>query len=216
MEQRELNPCACGCGELVPGTWKRGHSSRGYAGLRSLPPPDAPDEAFEDLGFAEPEPEPVLEVSNPAEDWQPPPFEPEPAPAHARREWRRPSPSGSKGRKAKTPPKVTAGVRGDIDAKISFALEIPGRIWAARDPVCGGTFVQQRPEIASALTEIVCQSSDLVAWFTGPGGMFMLWLNLVAAAWPVATIVLAHHVYHSLDEGLVVDAQQPDYSRYAA
>jgi hypothetical protein len=213
MEQPALNPCACGCGTLVAKTWARGHSARGYAEVQAMPPPDAPDEAFEDLGVIDPGPE----MSYPAEDWEPPPAEPEaepePEPAHARKDWRRPSGGGKKspGR----PPRLTQAIRGDINGKISFALEIPGRVWAARDPVCGGTFVQQRGEIADALTEIVCQSPDLVAWFTGPGGSFMLYLNLAAACWPVATIALAHHVYHTLDE-TPPDHQQPDYSRYAA
>jgi hypothetical protein len=215
-DQPELNPCACGCGKLVKGTWARGHSARGYANVRTLPPPDAPDAAFEDLGMLDPDAAPELETSYPAEDWTPPPdAEPEiePEPAHARKDWRK-APR-SKGQKGK-PPRVTVGVRGDINAKIGLMLEIPGQIWAARDPVCGGTFVQQRPQISSALTDIVCQSSDLVAWFTGPGGSFMLWFNLAVAMWPVATIALAHHVYHSFGEGEPVDYQQPDYSRYAA
>jgi hypothetical protein len=218
MNQPVLNPCACGCGTLVAKTWARGHSARGYAKVQTLPPPDAPDEAFEDLGVIDPGPE--LEVSYPAEDWEPSPAGPEaeagqePEPAHARKDWRRSGPGGGK-KAAGRPPRLTQAIRGDINGKISFALEIPGRVWAARDPVCGGTFVQQRGEIADALTEIVCQSPDLVAWFTGPGGAFMLYLNLAAACWPVATIALAHHVYHTLDE-TPPDSQQPDYSRYAA
>jgi hypothetical protein len=219
MNQPVLNPCACGCGTLVAKTWARGHSARGYAKVQTLPPPDAPDEAFEDLGVINPfDLFPAGGVSFPAEDWEPPPLEqeklePEPEPAHARKDWRRPSGGGKKspGRA----PRLTQAIRGDINGKISFALEIPGRVWAARDPVCGGTFVQQRGEIADALTEIVCQSPDLVAWFTGPGGSFMLYLNLAAACWPVATVALAHHVYHTLDE-TPPDSQQPDYSRYAA
>ena len=208
MDQPELHPCACGCGTPVKGTWVRGHANRGYANLAALPPPD--------LGVAEPEPE----LAHPAEDWQPGP-EPGPAPpddtgpAHARRDWHKKAAPPRKG-SAKAPPRVTAGVRADIDAKLSFALEIPGRIWAARDPLCGGTFVEQRAEISAALTEIICTSSDLVAWFTGPGGQFMLWLNFAAAAWPVATVALAHHVYHSVGEGESGGAQQPDYTRYAA
>ena len=107
-------------------------------------------------------------------------------------------------------------MRQDIHAKISFAIEIPGRVWQARDPVCGSVFVQQRDDIAGALTDIVCQSADLVKWFTGPAGNFMLFMNLAGAAWPVVTVAMAHHVYHSIedapgDEGLTADA-----ARYAA
>ena len=32
-KQRNLKPCACGCGELVAGTWKSGHVGRGVNGF---------------------------------------------------------------------------------------------------------------------------------------------------------------------------------------
>ena len=145
-----------------------------------------------------------------------PPGEDEP-PAHAR-EPRRRARRDDRGAGPRKIPRVTAATRTDIEAKISFAAEIPGRLWQARDPVCGTAFIEQRPEIAAALTEIVCQSSDLVAWFTGTGGQFMLWLNLAAACWPVATVIMAHHVYHTIEAGEAAGGYgpAPDLSRYAA
>jgi hypothetical protein len=110
---------------------------------------------------------------------------------------------------------VTQVTRRDIDAKISLGLTISGSVWAARDPLCGGTFMEQRGEISGALTEIVCQSADLIAWFSGSGGQFMLWLNLAAACWPVATAVMAHHVYHSVTMEPDGSVEQ-DMARYAA
>jgi hypothetical protein len=145
-----------------------------------------------------------------------PPAAPDEPPLHATREWRDRR-GGGKAKTAARPPRITNAVRGDIDAKISFALEIPGRLWQARDPVCGSVFVGQRPEISAALTDIVCQSADLVAWFTGPGGNFMMVLNLMAACWPVVTMAMAHHVYHSIEDA--PEGEQgagPDYSQYAA
>ena len=144
-----------------------------------------------------------------------PPAPPDEPPLHATRDWR--GRGSGKAKAAARPPRITNAVRGDIDAKISFALEIPGRLWQARDPVCGSVFVQQRPEISAALTDIVCQSADLVAWFTGPGGNFMIALNLFAASWPVVTMMMAHHVYHSIEDA--PEGEQgagPDYTRYAA
>ena len=216
----EMTPCLCGCGEWVTGRWKRGHARRGEGGYQaSARPPGRPamepipgpdvleDFGLVDVGDAVPDrPEgPLLS--------EPGPLPPDEPPAHAQRGWRREARTRGKGKA----PKVTAAIRGDIEAKISFALEVPGQVWAARDPVCGGTFVQQRPQVASALTEIVCQSADLVAWFSGSGGMFMLWLNLGAACWPVVTVAMAHHVYHSIE---AADGSQgamgPDMARYAA
>ena len=187
----------------------------GEVGL--LPGPDDDLSEYEDLGIMLPDgpesngdapgDEGVGEIlGGPRE-----PLTPDPEPAHGRKEWRKP-PAKTRGK----PVRVTAGVRNDINAKISFALEIPGRVWQARDPVCGSAFVEQRPAISDALTEIVCQSADLIAWFTGSGGQFMLWLNLAAACWPVATIVMAHHVYHTIEPGQEGEALAPDYGSYAA
>jgi hypothetical protein len=132
-------------------------------------------------------------------------------PAHARRDFRRKRKPAAAGT-----PKITAGVRGDIHAKISFALDVPGRVWQARDPVCGSVFIQQRDDIAGSLTDIVCQSADLVKFFTGPGGAFMKYLELTAACWPVITVIMAHHVYHSIEDAGGADAPAADYGQYAA
>jgi hypothetical protein len=112
--------------------------------------------------------------------------------------------------------KVTATVRKDIYAKISLGLELPGRVWAARDPYCGGAFVVQRPAIADALADIVCDSADLVAWFTGPAGGFMKYLKLAAALQPVAVTVYGHHIAHAIGAENGQAEGQPDLSRYVA
>jgi hypothetical protein len=225
----DLHPCACGCGELVGGKWKRGHSTRGEGGftVRRLPSPDEADamtdddfDAF-DLGpvMPEPGPEPApggVSREPPVEDITPDgtdDLSDAPA-AHGRRDWARPS----RGGKTRRTVKVNAAVRKDIGAKVGLMLEIPGRVWQARDPVCGTAFVDARPGISDALAEIVCQSADLVEWFTGPGGSFMLWLNLAAACWPVVTVILAHHVLRQDLEAMqdATTPPQPDLSRYAA
>lgn len=215
--------CACGCGTPVTNKWARGHSARGEggyqgepepAGLKPLPPPDDPfweldgGGPHEDIGILEPESGVERDELGPG--FEPGSVLPDPPPLHGGKQWKRSGPKAA----PKKATRVTAGVRNDIDAKISFALEIPGRVWQARDPLCGGTFVSQRPEIAAALTEIVCQSPDLIAWFAGGGGQFMLWMNLAAACWPVATVAMAHHVYHSIEAG--DQDQAPDQTRYAA
>lgn len=212
--------CLCGCGTPVNNLWAKGHAARGeggYQGAARVEPIPSPDDPFwelegggphVDIGQLDPEPEP--EPAEPGPVYEPGPVLPDPPPLHGdKRKWKQGSPKSA----PRKPLRVTAGVRNDIDAKISFALEIPGRVWQARDPLCGGTFVSQRPEISAALTEIVCQSPDLIAWFAGGGGQFMAWLNLMAACWPVVTVAMAHHVYHSIEAG---EPAEPDATRYAA
>ena len=129
----------------------------------------------------------------------PPPGKLSAVPAKGKRSGRRPS----------------AAVQQDIAAKVGIMLAIPGKVWEVRDPLCGGTFMRQQPEISAALTDIIMDSPDLVEWFTGTGGSFMKFFRLAAACMPVGTAVWAHHVVHSI-EPPPADAQQPDYAKYAA
>ena len=228
MTSPGLKPCACGCGELVKGTWKRGHSVRGEGGFgRDRPPPlPGPDEEF--VGETEPDPDipewvneprlgPQVPVRPPLEQDDLEDEEPEPDPEPG---WLRAVPGGKDA--PRTPPRkttrVTAATRKDIEAKIGLMIEMPGRIWQARDPICGGAFVEAAPNIRGALAELVVQSPDLVAWFTGGGGGFMLWLNLAMACQPVLTAVWAHHVAHSVDVRRDEAGRPvvPNYSEYAA
>jgi hypothetical protein len=216
--------------------WVRGHYSRGEggytgrpAGMEPLPGPgqiefdagiidvetvpDQPDPGSDDeSGPGSPPARPA-----PAGGLPPPP--PDEPPAHARRDWHRQD-RAAKASKPGRPPRITAAIRADIDAKISFALEIPGRVWAARDPACGAVFLEQRAEISRAMADIACRSPQLVEWFTGTGGGFLMFLDLGAALWPVVTMIMAHHVYHSVeleaDGGGHAEPLQPDYSRFAA
>lgn len=208
-EDTALPLCACGCGEQVatPGAkWKRGHFHRGeQSHLEPLPGPDDDIDLSEEIDLGEPPeqgPPWYGPGGPPVEDVLPPD-----APPADLKDAKRPP------RRA---PKVTATLRKDISAKISLGLEIPGRVWAARDPYCGGTFVQQRPAIADALTDIVCDSPDLVEWFAGPAGGFMKYLTLAAALQPVAVVVYGHHVAHTIGSEDQGQGQQQDMSRYAA
>lgn len=196
-------------------TYNRAHD---IAGPRILPGPDDLDD-LPPLSFGTVDVDvPPLERETPPSgpppsggpDPEPEPGEDEPPP-HARREWHAPK----RGAKTKPkPPRITVGIRGDIQAKVSFALQVPGAIWQARDPICGGTFVQQIPDTAEAFTDIICDSPDLIAFFTGPGGNFMKALKVGAALMPVVQVVMAHHVYHSIE--MAPEQGEPDYQQYAA
>jgi len=210
-----MNPCLCGCGELVPRQWKRGHASRGVGGYRRdedpgqvLPSPGEDgglaDGDDVDLGDIDPEdipdePIPVdrglpLDLSEVIAD---------PAPGKVGK-------TSAPRRGGRPAVKATKATRDDIEGKLGLMLEIPGRIWEARDPLCGGAFVAQAPAIRAAALELILLSPDLVAWFTGVGGGFMLWLNLLMACQPVAVMVWAHHIAHSVElpEGAAPGARQ--------
>jgi hypothetical protein len=212
MTQDELHPCKCGCGSLTSSVWARGHHRRG-ADTR-IPDPDAPDAAFDDDGqgiedsFGADPPELGDSVGV---DPLPEPG-PDPKPAHAGKGWS----SSRKGAKPK-PGRVTAALRADIVAKIGFVLEMPARLWAMRDPICGGTFVQAVPDTAAALADFVCESPEMMEWFTaGAVSGFMKWFKLMMALGPVGQVAVAHHVYHSIELAPEDGGPPEDLNAYAA
>lgn len=218
--------CACGCGTPVNNKWAKGHAARGEGGfkgstgLRSLPGPDDPvwDDPDSTIDMGElvpddPEPAGTAGAAQPAEEDAPSieagPASPDPPPAHGKRQWRRQE-------RTAAPPKVgrvTATVRNDVQAKVSILLGVPGSVWQARDPLCGGEFMAGLPQTSAAFTAWICQSSDLLAWFTGPGGNFMMILDILAALMPTASLVMAHHVYHSVE---MAPADEQPEQNYAA
>lgn len=208
----ELHPCACGCGEQVAGRWARGHHRRGAAN----PQPDLLPGPGEDLDIG------IIDLEEPPEPDSPPPPPPPDGPED---DEIRPLgyPAGPRGKgtgkpRARSPVRVTVATRKDIAAKVALMLYVPGKVWETRDPYCGGMFVHQGPAIGDALTDIICQSPDLIAFFTGPAGGFMIYLNLLTALQPVALTVWQHHIAHAIGSP-AEDGQgppRPDMAQYAA
>jgi hypothetical protein len=227
--QTEPRICACGCGEPVIGSrkppgepvWKRGHKLRSTGGkLTSLPGPDDNlDSEDLDAGEAYPDDQPP-ELGDDLPDWllngsdgPPAPEEPEITADRPPGRISEPRTSGKRSGKANT--RVTANLRKDVEAKIRFVLMPAGQAWSIRDQICGGTFLQQEPEISAALAEIVCDSPDLLAWFTGPAGGFMKYFRLLMAIQPVAMTAWAHHARHA--QFMPADPNQPPQQQaYAA
>jgi hypothetical protein len=199
-----LHPCACGCGEQVTGTYKRGHWARAQKQASSAPLPDpgenldelvdlaelVPDDADEGDGTDLP-PDDAIDVEDVVPD-KPPGRLSEPK-------------DRSRPRTGKT--RVTQAVRKDVEAKIRFILNPAAMAWQVRDRYCGSAAVQQEPAVSSALAEIVCDSPDILNWFTGPVGGYMKWFRLAMAVWPVGMAVRVHHLAHA--EVFPADAQQP-------
>jgi hypothetical protein len=177
--------------------------------MAPLPGPGVPDDEL-DMGTARPP--------------EPPPAAPDASAGHAPDEDDEPGPDSPPGHLSAAAPKrrggarqvrVSGTARKDIAAKVGVMLAVPGHVWQARDPLCGGTFVRQAPAIADALTDLICESADLVAFFTGPGGGFMKYLTLATALQPVGVVVWAHHIAHSAGEPQSGPAG-PDMAAYAA
>jgi len=200
---------------IRPGrNYARGHWAKAQKvkKLALLPGPDDDIDAGE--AIPEPGPDGPVRTVYPDDDLElpdwlmngdPPPAEPEPEVAADKPPGRlRDRPSS--GRSGKSKVRITATIRKDIEAKIRFVLMPAGQMWAIRDHVCGVTFAQQEPVISEALAEIICDSPDLVAWFTGPAGGFMKYFKLLMALQPVGLAVWAHHIAHAVQ---FEDGQQP-------
>jgi len=167
-----------------------------------------------DAGDAEPEDDPgepdldvpewLLRGEQPPQTADDEELPPDKAPGHLRS-----AKAGRNAGKPRTRVRVTATVRKDVQAKIGFVLYPAGQVWSVRDPFCGGTFLQQVPDISEAMADLVCDSPDLLAWFTGPAGGFMKYFKLIMAVQPVAMAVWAHHIAHGPQPAYPQDAQQP-------
>lgn len=110
-------------------------------------------------------------------------------------------------------PRVTVAIRKDIQAKVALFATVVGTAWERRDPHCGSVFSGTIPELSEALTDILVDSPDIVAWFT-TSGRYMKWLTLGSVLSDVVGAVVSHHVTHT-----VVDAEVPpgpDWSQYGA
>lgn len=93
--------------------------------------------------------------------------------------------------------RVTTAVRKDIRAKVALLLGFPAMAVKRKDPYCGTVIVEQVPEISDALVDIICESPDLVAFFTS-GSSYMKYLALATALQPVAETAWGHHVSHKI------------------
>jgi len=201
---------------MVRKTYARGHWAKTRK-LEPLPGPDVPDDELE-LHLDLPGDDEDDGAAGPAR----PAFGDDPARDQPSDDDEPVRPLGFPGRggKAKATqsarkPRVNVTTRKDIAAKVGMLLYVPGKIWETRDPWCGGTFVAQLPATTEALTDIICDSADLVAFFTGPAGGFMKYLNLMTALAPVAQVAYGHHISHTIGQaGEQVPA--PDMTAYAA
>lgn len=166
------NPCGCGCGEYLPEgstrEFKRGHKDR-----ITNPDTSFAETSLEDMPGAMSIEELAAITPDDAEPKDAPEF------------------------KVKTAVKITATVRKDIEGKVAFMLGMSGQMWAMLDPVCGTAMLDNSDNVARKLTPIICQSPEVVRWFT-KSGTFILWVNLAVALWPVLGVIFAHHIAKSV------------------
>lgn len=227
--QTELHPCACGCGTPVTGKYARGHWAKvraAQAGEQVMPPlpdPDDDDDADGpdlDAGDFDLDEDELPDWLEPDAQAQAPrqPAQPDPPPGHVapdrRRRGRGIPPPGKAGL---NPVKVTATIRKDVRAKVGIVLVPATELWAMRDNVCGAVAVQQEPRISDALATLICDSPELLNWFTGPTGQFMKYFELFMAVLPILMAVRAHHLTHSPTQVRPVNpTQPPQMAAYAA
>jgi hypothetical protein len=216
---------------MVRGTWKRGHAGRGVGGYDPardgglaavlLPSPDSdPDDWAVLLPSPDSDPDDWPEGAWDVPEAEPIPWPdgaPEPLPEAGPEDIPLappPAPIPKSRGKGKAPPKLTgAALRRDIHAKIRVVAVPAARVYQIRDPVCGGVAVQIEPGVSDSLADIVMDSPDLIAWFTGPAGGFMKYFDLLSKLAPLAGTVWAHHIAHSIE---APEGEQAPARQYAA
>jgi hypothetical protein len=110
---------------------------------------------------------------------------------------------------------VTAAVRKDIRGKLAFMGLMVTSMWQVSDPYCGGAAAGIIPELSEAITDLVVDSADLVAWFTA-GGSYMKWLTLATVLQPVTVVIWQHHVSHTIGDTEDEHREQFDPQLYSA
>jgi hypothetical protein len=113
---------------------------------------------------------------------------------------------------------VTRAVQRDIAGKTAFWLLILSDTWAIADPYCAKALGEAVPGIARKAAPLLCQSPQLVAWFSRASG-FMQATELLMALKPVAVAVVAHHVTKSVvtpKRGAADAEEKADWSAYTA
>lgn len=180
------NVCACGCGELLPEgstrQYKRGHKQRAENPNTEYDEKPATDSAAEEYSDS------PLTIDDAARITPDDP-EPKDAPEY----------------KPKTVVKITASIRRDIEGKLALGFGMLGETWSMIDPLCGQALVENGPNMAKKYTPLLCQSPEVVKWMTKSGN-FLMWIDALMATWPVISMVVAHHIAHTVAMDLASSA----------
>lgn len=213
-------PCQCGCGENLPEgsprRFKRGHAKahnrkvaqqilkeeRAKENQDSPPAPPPTADAFADLGNSwEGIQDPFANLGAELPD--------DPEPDAQQRE----AASGDRIIQPDGTILVTKQVARDIQGKLAFLMSMPASMLMPLDPICMRVVLDQTPEISARLTPIICQSQDMVQFFTRSSG-FIMWISLGSAVWPVIQVVIAHHLTKSIGHDKEGNKIEKDYSGY--
>lgn len=218
--------CKCGCGEALPANYGNGQQRQFLRGHRknwakaranAIVNEKREKEGKEPLEFAPPQADAFSELGS---NWDSikDPFQSladslpdDPSPDQEAREQ-------SQGAQIITPTGqivVTKQVANDIQGKLAFLLSMPSAMLMPLDPICFGALQDRIPAMSASLTPLICQSPDMVKFFTKESG-FILWLSFLATAWPVIQTVIAHHLTKSITLDDKGNVKKVDHSQYAA
>lgn len=125
----------------------------------------------------------------------------------------RPRRDARKSRKSAAVPakKATVAQRKQIEDACSMMLLTLGGGIAFRDPHCGTAITDHADNIANKLVPIIARNPQWVDWFCGTSGWLDV-MGLLIALRPVGASFWAHHVTHSIGEGV----EPVDYSQFTA
>jgi len=108
---------------------------------------------------------------------------------------------------------VSARTRKRISAELQVWGEILAMPLQARDPICGEVVAQQMEPVCDRISAILGRYPDLAAKFLGSTVAADV-VGLLAALKPIAMVVTAHHITHTIgDNG---DDAQLDLDQYPA
>lgn len=109
--------------------------------------------------------------------------------------------------------RITKKMKDDIQGQLSLLMGMTTMAWAMRDPICAMAVNDNMEQITEKMVPIICRSPKVVKWMTKGTGL-MDWIALGMALQPVAKVVLAHHVFHSIGTEIQTFDPQQQSSMY--
>lgn len=98
---------------------------------------------------------------------------------------------------AKQPIRITKKMRDDMEGKLVILMTMLTVPFSMYDPVCGPAIEENVQNICAKLVPVISKSPEMVKWLT-TGSNVTAWLDLMLAIAPVAKIIAAHHITHSI------------------
>lgn len=111
-----------------------------------------------------------------------------------------PDPSDGPAKRTYTRRSVSAKVQREIQETIEAYLGVIATGFAVKDPICGSVALDHVPNIAAKAAPLLARNAKIAEYLTKSSN-FKEVLDLALAILPLAQVVYAHHMAHTISTG---------------